>query len=190
MPADCRVTPNHLSPRCGLGSARGARARCAHGHRKAAPPGPRPRYRRAGCSADTDAAVELGGEGLLESALPLAERARQRPRHGVEHDHRGQLAAGEHVGPDRQSFCREMLDDPLVEALEARGEQRQLLLRRPAPRRPSGRAAVPAATTRSPAAAGGSRRRPATRRRRHRLAAPCRRLLRTGRRPPARRATA
>ena len=73
-------------------------------------------------------ALELGGEALLEPGLLAAERARQAPRDRVDEHHRGQLAAGEDVRPDRDRVRREVLDDALVEALEARREQRQLLL--------------------------------------------------------------
>src|SRR5262245_28910599 len=44
-----------------------------------------------------DTAVEFGGEGLNAGTVLAAERSGQRPRHCVEHDHRGQLASGKHV---------------------------------------------------------------------------------------------
>ena len=54
----------------------------------------------------------------------MAERARQLAQDRVAHDHRGELAAGQHVAPDRDRVAREVLDDPLVEALVAAAQQR------------------------------------------------------------------
>src|SRR5436190_1054669 len=77
-----------------------------------------------------EAAVELGGERLLEPGLVAAECAWKPARDCVEDDHRRQLAAREDVGANRDAVRGEMLDDPLVEAFEASGEERQLVLRR------------------------------------------------------------
>jgi hypothetical protein len=73
-------------------------------------------------------AVEGGREALV---LPraLGQRARQTTCDRVEQDHRGQLASREDVRPDRDRIAAETFDDPLVEALEARREQRDLALR-------------------------------------------------------------
>ena len=133
-------------------------------------------------------AVELRGEAL-ELAGALGERARQPARDRVEQHHRRQLAAGEDVRADRDRVGAEVRDDPLVEALEARGEQRELGLRgellderlvelaplrrqRDDPCRPIVAVA------------------PRARRRRRRRGAPCPRRRRTGRRRPGRRAAA
>ena len=61
-----------------------------------------------------------------DSSLPSAPGQPARDR--VEQHHRRQLAAGEHVRADRDRVGGEVLDDPLVEALEAGREQRQALL--------------------------------------------------------------
>ena len=63
-------------------------------------------------------------------ARALGERARQAARDRVDQHHRRQLAAGEDVRADRDRVRREVLHDPLVEALEARRQQRQALLLR------------------------------------------------------------
>ena len=69
-------------------------------------------------------ALELGREALV-LARSFGERARQPPGDRVEQHHRRQLAAGEDVRADRDRVGREVRDDPLVEALEARREERQ-----------------------------------------------------------------
>ena len=74
-------------------------------------------------------AAELGGE-RLELAGAFGERARQPPRDRVEEDHRRQVAVREDVRADRDRVGREVLDDPLVEPLEPRREERQPLLGR------------------------------------------------------------
>ena len=64
------------------------------------------------------------------SSPPLSSRMRagQAPRDRVEQHHRGQLAAREDVRADRDGVRRDVLDDALVEALEAGREERQALL--------------------------------------------------------------
>ena len=73
-------------------------------------------------------AVESGAEGLLHRALGIAEGARQLAQHRVRDHHRGQLASGEHVAPDRDRLVGEVLDHPLVEALVAAAEKRDVAL--------------------------------------------------------------
>jgi len=68
-----------------------------------------------------DAALERRAEALL-LARAVGERARQPAGDGVDEHHRRQLAAREDVGPDRDGVGAEVLDDALVEALEAGGE--------------------------------------------------------------------
>src|SRR6185437_4900621 len=64
-----------------------------------------------------EAPAELGRKAL-ELAGTLGQRARQPARNGVEQDHGRQVAVLEYVRPDRDRIRREVLDDPLVEALE------------------------------------------------------------------------
>ena len=82
-------------------------------------------------------AVELGARS---SRLARTPRCRARPgsRRAIAstQHHRRQLAAGEDVRADRDRVRGEVLDDPLVEALEPRREQRQRAPRPRAPRRP------------------------------------------------------
>ena len=82
--------------------------------------------RPAACSAGTRA--RRRAPALKDSStrgVGVAERARQLAQHGVADDHRRQLAAGEHVAPDRDRVGGEVLDDALVEALVAAAEQRE-----------------------------------------------------------------
>ena len=76
---------------------------------------------------ELDAALELGGERLALGRA-LGQRARLQPRDRVDEHHRRQLAAGEDVRPDRDRVRAEVREDPLVEALEPGGEERQPLL--------------------------------------------------------------
>jgi hypothetical protein len=69
-------------------------------------------------------APELVGEAL-DLAGSLGERPGEAARHSVEEHHRRQVAVREDVRPDRDRVGREMLDDPLVEAFEARRQQRE-----------------------------------------------------------------
>src|SRR5580765_1874628 len=71
-------------------------------------------------------ALELGREAL-ECTRLLGDRARKTARYRVDQNHRGQVAIRENVRPDRNRVRGEMLDNALVEALEARREQRELL---------------------------------------------------------------
>src|SRR6476469_9980689 len=71
-------------------------------------------------------ALELGREAL-ECTRLLGDRARKTTRNRVDQDHRGQVAVRENVRPDRNRIGGEMLDDALVEPLEACREQRELL---------------------------------------------------------------
>ena len=79
---------------------------------------------------------------------PPTHRRRARPAACAarcRHHHRGQLAAGQHVAADRDLVGHEVLEDPLVEALVAAAQQRELRLGRqlatPARRRAAGRPA-------------------------------------------------
>src|SRR4051794_11901691 len=54
----------------------------------------------------------------------MPERARELAQNGVADHHRRELAAGEDVAADRHGVRREVLDDALVEALVAAGQQR------------------------------------------------------------------
>src|SRR5262245_22389722 len=74
-----------------------------------------------------ESSAELDGEALLVSGA-LAQRTRQPPRDSVEHDHRRQLAAGEHVWADRDGVVREVREDALVDDLEPSGQERQEML--------------------------------------------------------------
>ena len=76
---------------------------------------------------ELDAALELGGERLALGRA-LGQRAGLQPRDRVDEHHRRQLAAGEDVRPDRDRVRAEVREDPLVEALEPRGEEGQPLL--------------------------------------------------------------
>ena len=60
----------------------------------------------------------------------MAQRTRQLAQDGVAHDHRGELAAGQHVAADRDLVAGEVLDDALVEPLVAPAQQRQRRLAR------------------------------------------------------------
>ena len=143
-----------------------------------------PRYAAGACEVRVlETAVELGREALVLAGA-LGERARQAPGDRVEEHHRGQLAAGEHVRADRDGVGAEAADDPVVEALESRGEQRdlglggelldELLVELPPLRGQRDDPRGPGVAVR------GSR----ARRRRRRRGAPSRRHRRTGRRPP------
>ena len=55
----------------------------------------------------------------------MPERAGQLAQDRVAEHHRGELAAAEHVAPDRDDVAGEVLDDALVEALVAPAQQRQ-----------------------------------------------------------------
>ena len=72
-------------------------------------------------------AVERGREAL-HLARAFGERARKPARDRVDERERRNLAAREDVRADRDDVGAEMIEDPLVEALEARGQQRQRLL--------------------------------------------------------------
>ena len=49
------------------------------------------------------------------------------PHAGIDEHHRGQLATGQDVRPDRDRIAGQVLDDALVEALEPGREERQML---------------------------------------------------------------
>src|SRR5262249_40753228 len=66
-----------------------------------------------------ETAPELGREAL-QLAGPLGQRAREVPRDRVENDHRRQVSVREDIRADGDRVGGEMLDDALVEALEAR----------------------------------------------------------------------
>src|SRR5690242_15357255 len=61
--------------------------------------------------------LQRGAEGLLGGRVLVPERARELAQDRVAQHHRGQLAAAEHVAPDRHDVAREVLYHPLVEAL-------------------------------------------------------------------------
>ena len=82
---------------------------------------PAAELRRAGVVRILDAAVEGGAEALVLAGA-FCKGARQPPRDRVDEHHRRQLAAGEDVGADRDRVGAEVVDDPRVEALEARRE--------------------------------------------------------------------
>ena len=118
------------------GSARAASRRSARGRPRGARRAPASRGTPPGaCSAGTRARPRARPRRLSSSPEPSLQRAGQPPRDRVEQHHRRQVAAGEDVRPDRDRVGGEVLHDPLVEALEARREQRQPLLLAPAPRR-------------------------------------------------------
>src|SRR5436190_1633784 len=69
-------------------------------------------------------------ERLLLRRRAVAQRAGQLAQHRVADDHRRQLPAGQHVLTDRDRVAREVLDDPLVEALVAAAQQGDVRLGR------------------------------------------------------------
>ena len=77
---------------------------------------------RASCSAGTRAAFERRREALHRAAL-LADRPGKPPCDRVQQHHRRQLAAGEDVRADRDGVGGDVLEDALVEALEAGRER-------------------------------------------------------------------
>ncbi len=121
-------------------------------------------------------ALQRCAEGLLGGRALVAQRAGQLAQNRVADHHRGELAAAEHVAADRDDVGGEVLDDPLVEALVAAAQQRQLRARPPARRPGRRRAAARPAPARSRAAARAA----AAGRRRSGRAVRCR-----GRRPAA-----
>jgi hypothetical protein len=74
------------------------------------------------------AAAQFCRKALDSAGLGRAERARQPAGNRVDQNHRRQLAAGEHVRPDRDRIRGEVREHTLVEALEPSREQRQSLL--------------------------------------------------------------
>ena len=181
-----RRSTGFLTNASSCGSARGARRRCARGRPRGA--------RRARASRGTRRAACSAGTRARPRAPRRSSRARPSPRRGrpgaggrrVEQHHRRQLAAGEDVRADRDRLGRQVLDDPLVEALEARGQDRQPLL--------GGQLLDERLVEHPP---GGSEREHAMRRdarrrrrrarpRRRRRAAPSPRRRRRARRPPGR----
>jgi hypothetical protein len=76
-----------------------------------------------------EAAGKLGGEALLPPAF-LSDRAGEQAGDRVDEHHGGKLAAGEHVGPDRDRVGGDVLENSFVEALEARREDAQRFLAR------------------------------------------------------------
>src|SRR4051794_32469411 len=62
-------------------------------------------------------AAERRAERLLDRRLLVPQRAGLLAQHRVGDDHGRQLAAGQHVAPDRQRVRAEVLDDALIEAL-------------------------------------------------------------------------
>ena len=89
----------------------------------------------------------------------MAERAGKLAQDRVADHHRRQLAARQHVAPDRQAIAREVLEDPLIEALIPAAQERQrrfsaeLLDQSVVETRPPG---VSATTRRRPRSATGS----------------------------------
>src|SRR4029077_14040020 len=70
-----------------------------------------------------DATVE-GRREAFDLARAVRECSGKAPRDRVDHSERRDLAPGKDVGADGDSVRAEMIDDPLVEALEACGEER------------------------------------------------------------------
>src|SRR5664279_1441232 len=70
-------------------------------------------------------ALQRRAEGLLRRGLLVPEGAGQLAEDRVAEHHRGELAAAEHVAPDRDDIAGEVLHDALVEALVAAAQQRQ-----------------------------------------------------------------
>ena len=73
-------------------------------------------------------AVQRGGEAL-DLAGALGERARKPPYDRVEERQRRDLASRQHVRADRDDVRAEVIEDPLVESLEPRRQQRENGLR-------------------------------------------------------------
>ena len=72
------------------------------------------------------------GEGLVVGRRVVAHDAGHEPGDRLEHDHRGHLAAGQHVVADRQLAVDEVVAHPLVDALVAAAQQREPVRARPA----------------------------------------------------------
>ena len=186
-----------LAARRVRGCARAATARSARGGRTAARRAPASRGTRpGGCSGDTRGcppSAALKDSSTAECSCPSAPGSLRRT--ASHSDHRRQLAAAEHVAPDRDDVAGEVLEDALVEALVAPAQQRQRRLGRQLVRRARRRAAARRAPARSPAgarAASPGRRRSgrAARCPARPRAAPSRRRRRTACRRPGRRSAA
>src|SRR5918999_1626383 len=123
-----RRSTGPLMTKTSRGFARVAKSRSGRGRRTTARPEPanprRPRVLRK-----LEPACEGVGEAL-EFAAVLPKSARKPACDGIEDDHRGELAPGEYVGPDRDRVGSDMLENPLVEALEARRHDRERVLGR------------------------------------------------------------
>src|SRR5206468_9651719 len=81
--------------------------------------------RGAGVVGVLGAAAEGLRERLLDGAPGVAERPRQLAYHRVGDDHRGELAARDHIRADRDGVGRQVVADPLVDALVSAAQQRQ-----------------------------------------------------------------
>src|SRR4051812_32999847 len=84
--------------------------------------------RRAGEVRVLGHPLELLAEGLLDGRVGVAEGAGQLAHDHVGDDHRRQLAAGQHVAPDRELVVGEVPVDAVVEPLIAATEQGQVRL--------------------------------------------------------------
>src|SRR5438309_2118965 len=81
--------------------------------------------RRAGVVRVLGEPFKALAEGLLHARARVAESARQLAQHRVAQHHRGELAAREHIAPDRDLIACEVLHDALVEALVAPTQKRE-----------------------------------------------------------------
>ena len=66
------------------------------------------------------------GEALVHVAHVVAERTGNQAHHGVRHDERRELAAGEHVVADAEALVRELVG-PLVHTLVATADHEDAL---------------------------------------------------------------
>src|SRR6185295_10259559 len=71
-----------------------------------------------------------GLEALFLSAGGRAHYPGQQPDASIEHDHRAELAARQHIIADGYRFEGPRIEDPLVESLEPAGEENDPLARR------------------------------------------------------------
>src|SRR5271165_1945743 len=87
---------------------------------------PAPELGRARVVRVLRVALQSRAEGLLGRRALIAQGAGKLAHDGVADDHRGRLAAAEDIAADRDDVGGEVLDDPLVEALVAAAQERQL----------------------------------------------------------------
>ena len=70
------------------------------------------------------------GEALLLRGLVAAQHAGDMARQAVDHHHRGQLAAGEHIIPDGNLLVDQRVNGPLIHALIMPAEKDEVFLLR------------------------------------------------------------